>query len=198
MKKVLIGLVSLFMGLTVSAKTYTNNLGFGVRLPFPQSFSVDDTRSSSVDYSPCGIDVQYLGYFSNGLSLKGNFDLAFSSMSSGSADFTSAAVTERLGVGYGFLRTEKLYFGLLGFLGYDFVYATNNDARISTTYTFTRFVIGADPTLIFTPGKKFSLYASFALGAGFGNLEAELVGKTKYDLKPSFVTYPAIGMSWKF
>lgn len=205
MKKTLFTLVALLVGFTASAKSYTNNIGWGLRAPAYSKIEIDAPGyNGENELWPAGFDVQYLGYFDNGFSIKGNFDLSFSwvTVAGKEEDMFSVAATERIGLGYGIVRTEKVYFGMFGFLGVDSTVMFKSIGPNDLYTVCTRVIVGADPTIVFTPGKTFSLYGSCGVGVGFGTATAEVKGPNSssknFDLEPSFVMYPVIGMSWKF
>lgn len=202
MKKLFLVFAALFIGFTASAKSYTNNIGGGIRLPMYSEITFDMTGDPTFELWPMGLDFQYLGYFDNGFALKGNIDIGGSSIklkdSNVDFDFSVFAV-ERVAAGYGFIRTDKIFFGLFGFVGFDATIFGNS----SSVEVCSRFVLGVDPAAVFTLGEKFSLYASLGAGVGFGSyyMEQDSGSNTKKsngDLKTSFVMYPVFGMCCKF
>lgn len=217
MKKILAFVMAIGMSLSASAfaKTYTNNLGFGITFPQPIKYEVTSgaAKDSRTEALNGGFDFQYLGYFDFGLAFKANLELTV-----GNETFTNSVGKEvwndnsgiessfRLEAGYGFVRTDHVFVGLFAFFGSDYYLSECTVKSIKYKISYSGATFGIDPAIIFTPNDCFSLYASCGLGVSFDDkmkftIKNEITDREesgKCDVKNRFVLYPAFGICWKF
>ena len=189
------------------AFAWTNNVGFGLRAYSPLNTTVKSMPGTGdVEYKTAnwGLNVMYVGYADSGFTVKDSFNLGGGKIEN-TDDEVNVHLSNYVGLGYGIVRTEKLYFGLLGTLGIDVNGNATADSTSDYTSTLAAFVLGGDATLIFTPVKTFSMYASFMIGGGFGRFRLEEKNRktdakttVDRDLTPYLVISPTVGFCWKF
>lgn len=200
----------LFSGFLCYGNEMTHYLGIGIRLP---SFLSAKTKVSNTDFSISAItfggDVSYLGVFDNGLSIEGNLGVFTGPSKFKVDDETSDTELSfgfnwRLGLGYGFVRTEKIYFGLLGFIGCEQYILANDynvrDVKNRLSVKSDRFIMGIDPVIHYSVSDNVTLFANCGIGASFGklNVESKTNGMTSTsDFSVSPIIYPTIGIAYK-
>ena len=175
-----------------------SNLGLGIAFN-PRKITVDSAAEYDINSFGAGINLMGLGYQKEGakaagLTCKWSVNATFGSGDVNGTDMDFGMdFSLLLGVGYGFIKTDNMYLGLLGVIG--------GEANVLLKETSV-----ADVTFIYTPVKVFSVYASCVAGVGFGHTFANMDSKVDGienledddDIKPYFVCTPVIGVCWKF
>ncbi len=235
MKKIIIGVLALVMSTSLFAKSWTSNVGVGFTVPITMVQGKDnifiESLTSSTDkktFTTYGLQGMYLGYHDNGFTFKGKLDLAFGMDKKTYYDYTDKEfkdilainLNETLGVGYSFIRSEKVLLAATAGIGLSQIIipyktgvkynGTSTDQE--TTITYTTFNLGADLTAILRTSQKFGFYASFYIGwIPFGNAKTEnkiettsggttnsnTTTNTK-DLNGNIFIAPTIGLVWTF
>lgn len=192
MKKVLVILASFILSATVFAEqqTWTNYLGFGIRLPtdIPQEYEYDEGTLKNVK----GINFSYVGLLETGFSAKGNCNIVMTKF----FDVSFIGCEYNFGIGYGTILEEQWFLGVYGTFGQTILFGSGN----GYDYTFSNLSLGVDVTGIYTLSNSFSVYGS--IGINFllpGTLEIKYNSmKDKSDTDATYSLVPVFGMCWKF
>lgn len=224
MKKFTTLLAALALCLSVSAKTWTNYAGFGWRLPTSTTVKADEDGMSDIKFkSQTGLSIDYAGTHESGFSVRGIFDINYSSSNlkiSAEEDDDELNGLNGLfliGAGYAPICTDKMFLGLYGVLGADVTVLFRDYTKSSYLYEYeakysmahAASVLGANATFVYTPAKHFSLFASVCANYMFpAKVESEITqkvngtktfdGDEKFDYKGAFKFVPTVGICWKF
>lgn len=124
MKKIASFLAFLALGISVSAKSWTNYAGFGWRIPTAVKVQSDDSNGKDIKFkTQTGLSLDYAGVHENGFSLRGIFDINYSGsdieVGSDKDEMEGANCLFLVGAGYAPIHTEKMFLGFYGMLGAD-------------------------------------------------------------------------------
>lgn len=221
MKKIASLLAFLALGISVSAKSWTNYAGFGWRIPTSAKVKADDSNAKDINFkSQTGLSLDYAGVHESGFSLRGIFDINYSGSDieagSDSDEMEGVNCLFLVGAGYAPIRTEKMMLGFYGLFGADAT-VLNYEESISgggfsssyeVTLTHAATVLGANATFVYSPAEHFSLFASVCANYMFPteikiDVDKKINGVStsespKYDFKGAFKFVPTIGICWKF
>ena len=228
MKKIIGILVIGFVALgTVSAKKWTNNVGFGFSMPI-STIGVDEKDSDDISQIGYGIDMFYVGVHEDGFTTKANVDLGIATTKDISLqdNETNAGIfyNADLGVGWSFIHTEKMMLSLTGMLGLDIggyedsaedvSYDGNDCDSFKKTIAFAEFNVGGDLFFSYRIKEHFGFFANFSaryLVAGGINDKIEWTYKDSDGRKHTessegdgttllgkFRIQPTLGVVWNF
>lgn len=198
---------------------FTNIVGGGIKGSVPEFISsVNNDPNKQMVLNSTGIDLMYIGVFNSGISVKESVNIGFGSVndyylnsfSSPMISPVNFAVSDLLGIGYGFIRTEKLYVGTFFNIGGEYngsgAFDTQNYLGMGTCL----LLVGGDITAVFTPGRMISLFASVSANVGFGmcgNISVRTGYRDWYPedfswdvrmVRPTLVMIPTIGIAFRF
>ncbi len=221
MKKIASFLAFLALGISVSAKSWTNYAGFGWRIPTAVKVQSDDSNGKDIKFkTQTGLSLDYAGVHENGFSLRGIFDINYSGsdieVGSDKDEMEGANCLFLVGAGYAPIHTEKMFLGFYGMLGADAtvlnyeetvsVGGYSNSYEVTVSHAAT--VLGANATFVYSPAEHFSLFASVCANYMFPaqikideDIKINGVSKSespKYDCKGAFKFVPTVGICWRF
>lgn len=204
----------------LSAKTWTNNVGFGWNIPMDLSFNSNEFHNGEeiLLKNQTGLELFYMGIHSNGFAVKGSFDINYSGINHemNYTPYIGINVNMQLGAGYAPFHSEKFTLGVFGMFGIDissfYCESTAYDnlamKNITSKYTegFGGYMLGANITAVYTPVSTFSLFAScsvnyVAAGAYLRKAEFSDVyanSEELFNTNGTVKVIPTIGISWKF
>ena len=221
MKKIVSLIAFLALGISVSAKSWTNYAGFGWRIPTAAKVKADDSNVDDIKFkSQTGLSLDYAGVHESGFSLRGLFDINYSGsnieIGSDSDEMEGVNCLFLVGAGYAPIHTEKMFLGFYGLFGADAT-VLNYEESVSggetsssneVTLTHAATVLGANATFVYSPAEHFSLFASVCANYMFPtelkiDVDTKINGakkseSTKFDYKGAFKFVPAVGICWKF
>lgn len=222
MKKFTTLVAAFALCLSVSAKTWTNYAGFGWRLPTSTTVKADEDGMNDIKFkNQTGFSIDYAGTHESGFSVRGIFDINYSSsnltVEDDDDELNGLNGLFLIGAGYAPICTDKMFLGLYGVLGADVTVLSCEYTKSSYLYeykaeysmTHAASVLGANATFVYTPAKHFSLFASVCANYMFpAKVEAEITQKLngtktfdsdkKFDYKGAFKFVPTVGICWKF
>ena len=224
MKKPILLALCTALAVGASAKTWTNNIGVGVAVPFSIT-GVDDDNVDDVTQLEFGVGGTYIGYHESGFTVKADLaigvgitdDISVQSNKRNVGVFENAAA----GVGYSFLRTERFLLGAAAMFGMELSqYDDDDDARVAGvkhTYTTSQLLVtlsvGGDVFTRYRLGEHVGLFANVGaryLVWGSSTLQTKDEWTTDDDVKHSrtnddatdlwgkFIVQPTLGIIWTF
>ena len=229
MKKSVVSFLFIALGLSCGfAKTWTNNIGVGVSVPFSKIEFEEKDNIKPDDISQMGFAIEstYLGYHENGFTAKA--DYAFGVFTTddvniqGDTKNVGIGGNVDIGAGYSFIRNEKftlattLMFGLSLYSYFDHGTSdkdTVDEKEYDTVMALCTLDLGADIFASYRLSEHFGLFANlgiryYPVGVSGSQTDYEWKeGSTKYTksdesdnytLSGKYKIAPTLGVVWNF
>lgn len=220
MKKLLVTLAALAIGMS-SLFAWTNIPTLGITGPVLNFINPIDSELDTIKINGTGLNLGYIGYFDFGLAFKDSTSIGFGTAHSNYFDNMESPsfgplgidITEIIGVGYGAIRTDNLFLGVFGNVGFSTDVAAaakkTDEYNYGQALVVESFLVGADVTVVYTPSTIFSLFGSVSVNAAFGGIQtaSEAINREtdrrnehtdSFFAEPFVKILPTVGIAWKF
>ena len=218
MKKILAFVAATLFGAAAFAGSWQSTVGLGFAIPI-STFGIDEDGADDIKQTSFNADLMYLGvHTENGLTAKFDFSIGVpkcDDIPDGDGE-DPIDFTFDLGVGYSFIRTEKITLGVLGVFGFDH---SSYDSKatfdgytlpIDSTIGLTSINFGVDAIGAFRFTNHFGGFANIGLRyviAGTASTEYDVPEAAKnlgigddndVDISGKISFRPTIGLIWTF